>query len=108
VALFFAASEDGGTVLSVSTLLMKWGSRTRPTTAGKGGLMRGYAGLPSRDYISADSSTHSYAPGAQGERSVKIEPGAKNIFAEIIIARIGVVRAQAEDIPKRSDIRRGG
>src|SRR5258708_38321155 len=52
----------GGTALSVSTLLMIVGQPYSPTTAGKGGLIRGYPRLPSSDSISADSSPHSYAP----------------------------------------------
>ena len=48
-----------GTALRVSTLLMIVGQPYRPTTAGKGGLIRGYPLLPSSDSISADSSPHS-------------------------------------------------
>src|SRR5439155_26236381 len=48
-----------GTALSVSTLLMIVGHPYNPTTAGKGGLIRGYPRLPSSDSISADSSPHS-------------------------------------------------
>src|SRR5438270_9634852 len=51
-----------GTVLSVSTLLITVGQPYRPTTAGKGGLIRGYPRLPSSDSIRADSSPHPYAP----------------------------------------------
>src|SRR5206468_7166366 len=48
-----------GTALSVSTLLMIVGHPYNPTTAGKGGLIRGYPRLPSSNSISADSSPHS-------------------------------------------------
>src|SRR5579863_9703870 len=51
-----------GTAESVSTLLITVGDPYKPTTAGKGGRMRGYPRLPSSDSIRADSSPHSYAP----------------------------------------------
>src|SRR5579862_8765266 len=63
-----------GTELSVSTLLMTVGHPYNPTTAGKGGLMRGYPRLPSSDSISADSSPHSYAPAPVCTTTSKSNP----------------------------------
>ena len=51
-----------GTLAMVSALLMIVGPPYSPTTAGKGGRMRGTPRLPSSDSISADSSPTSYAP----------------------------------------------
>ena len=45
-----------GMLHRVSTLLTTVGQLNTPLTAGKGGLMRGYARLPSRDSISPVSS----------------------------------------------------
>ncbi len=45
-----------GTVAKVSALLMTVGPPYSPTTAGKGGRMRGIPRLPSSDSINADSS----------------------------------------------------
>ena len=45
-----------GTFASVSALLMTVGPPQRPTTAGKGGRIRGMPRLPSSDSIRADSS----------------------------------------------------
>src|ERR1700728_5147066 len=63
-----------GTVLSVSTLLITVGQPYSPTTAGKGGLIRGYPRLPSSDSINADSSPHSYAPAPVCPESSKLNP----------------------------------
>src|SRR6202041_1125013 len=63
-----------GTVLSVSTLLITVGQPYSPTTAGKGGLIRGYPRLPSSDSIKADSSPHSYAPAPVCAASSKLNP----------------------------------
>src|SRR5215216_2191765 len=51
-----------GTLHSVSTLLTAVGHFHAPSTAGKGGLKRGCARLPSSDSSSAVSSPASYAP----------------------------------------------
>src|SRR5712664_2814740 len=77
-----------GTVLSVSTLLMIVGQPYRLTTAGNGGLIRGYTRLPSSDSISADSVLH---------EQIEIEAGAKNIGAQII-PRIRFIQRRLHDI----------
>src|ERR1700726_3087796 len=51
-----------GTLASVSTLFTAVGQLYSPTTAGNGGLLRGWARLPSSDSSSAVSSPASYAP----------------------------------------------
>src|SRR5205809_7943916 len=63
-----------GTALSVSTLLIIVGQPYNPTTAGKGGLMRGYSRLPSSDSISAYPSPHSYAPAPECASSSNSKP----------------------------------
>src|SRR5713226_8444950 len=69
-----------GTALSVSTLLMMVGHPYNPTTAGNGGLMRGYPRLPSSDSISADSSPHSYAPAPVCASKSKSNPVPRMFF----------------------------
>src|SRR5260370_1690709 len=51
-----------GTALSVSTLLIIVGHPYNPTTAGNGGLIRGYPRLPPSDSLSPHSPPHSYPP----------------------------------------------
>src|ERR1700722_3738754 len=63
-----------GTVLRDSALLMMVGQPYSPTTAGNGGLIRGYPRFPSSDSISADSSPHSYAPAPVCVASSKSKP----------------------------------
>ena len=51
-----------GTCARVSTLLITVGQPKAPSTAGKGGLMRGWPRLPSRDSSRPVSSPQMYAP----------------------------------------------
>src|ERR1700723_1937617 len=64
----------GGTLASVSALLMTVGPPQSPTTAGKGGRMRGMPRLPSSDSISADSSPTSYAPAPPCQYTSNLRP----------------------------------
>eukprot|EP00659_Diplonema_papillatum_P018614 gene18614-biopygen18854 len=70
-ALFFRpkdANHSGprrmmvGSTATVSTLVTVVGHPYSPAMAGKGGFKRGLPGLPSIDWISADSSPQMYAP----------------------------------------------
>src|SRR5579862_6392941 len=62
-----------GTLAKVSALLITVGPPHSPTTAGKGGRIRGMPRLPSSDSISA---------GAAVPVNIEIAPAAENIFPD--------------------------
>src|SRR6478672_1251239 len=63
-----------GTLHSVSTLLTALGLPYKPATAGNGGLLRGWARLPSSDSRSAVSSPASYAPAPRWTYTSQSKP----------------------------------
>src|SRR5436190_16339701 len=63
-----------GTLQRVSTLLTAVGLPYTPTTAGNGGLLRGWARLPSSDSSSAVSSPASYAPAPRWTKTSQSNP----------------------------------
>src|SRR6266851_3343180 len=72
-----------GTLQSVSTLFTAVGLPYNPTTAGKGGLLRGWARLPSSDSSSAVSSPASYAPAPRCTYTSQSNPEPKMFFPRI-------------------------
>ena len=69
-------------VAQVSTLLILVGLPHRPRCAGNGGRGIGWPRRPSMLRISAVSSPHTNAPGADADLDVKIESGVEQVPAE--------------------------
>ena len=75
-------SRMWGALAIVSALLMTVGPPYSPTTAGKGGLMRGTPRLPSSDSMSADSFADLVGAGTGLGDDVEVDTRAEDVLAQ--------------------------